>query len=100
MVLSGGHAMPSLRTLTGSLAKRTARVIWREKSPSGYVVTKGLQTENLGWRYESGLAGMFASTAVTRCALRRKVLYWGDRQRRLLPFDLPCADREREKCPL
>ena len=43
---------------------------------------------------------MFASPAVARSALRRQVLYWGGRERSLLPSDLPGADRERKKRPL
>src|SRR5467141_5007632 len=43
---------------------------------------------------------MFTSQAVTRCPLRRQVLYWRDRQRGVLPSDLSCAYREREERPL
>ena len=43
---------------------------------------------------------MFASKTVTRCSLRRQVLYWSDRQWGLLSSNLPSAYCEREERPL
>src|SRR5258705_8251264 len=40
---------------------------------------------------------MFASETVTRCSLRRQVLYWSDRQWGLLSSNLPSTYREREE---
>jgi len=50
--------------------------------------------------YESRLAGMFASPAITRRTLRRQVFYRRSRQRSVLPLDLSRAHGEGKKCPL
>src|ERR1700721_3549076 len=46
---------------------------------------------------DSRLAGLFTGKAVARCAIRREILYWRERQRSVLPSDMPGADGKREK---
>ena len=50
--------------------------------------------------YESGLAGVFASSAFTGCPFRREILYRCDRQSGLLSFDLSCAYSKRKELSL
>src|SRR5438094_3678906 len=50
--------------------------------------------------HEFGLAGMFASETVARCALRWQVLHRRAHQQSLLPLDLSCTYSQRKKCPL
>ena len=50
--------------------------------------------------YESGLADLFAGTAIPRSPIRRQVLYRCHRQWGLLPFDLPGSNCEGKERPL
>src|SRR6266567_4153635 len=63
-------------------------MIWMEK-------VQALRRKN-----ESRFAGMFASPLDARPSLRRQVLYWRRRERRLLPVNLSCANSKREECAL
>src|ERR1700684_2231926 len=49
-------------------------------------------------RYDYRLACLCACWAVARYGIRRQILYRRERQRSVLPSDLPGADRERKKC--
>jgi len=46
---------------------------------------------------DSRLAGLFTGKAVARFTIRREILYWRERQRSVLPSDMPGADGKREK---
>ena len=50
--------------------------------------------------YGTGLASVFASETVARCALRWQVLYRCAHQSSLLSIDLSCSHREGKKCTL
>ena len=50
--------------------------------------------------YGTGLASVFAGSAVARSALRRQVFHRRDEQRRVLPLDLSGADGQREELSL
>src|SRR5438128_10085231 len=47
--------------------------------------------------HEFGLAGMFASETVARCALRWQVLHRRAHQQSLLPLDLSCTYSQRKR---